>query len=145
MSADFMPFTISLKERERCYYFNYEVVSYLPQKKMKIRLQQFIICPLQSTAGHKTLQLVAISLELRLLASRYCQVSCANHHSTWPEGDLHYVHETRSPLQNSFNPTVVSSTADVTSPLSLQSANTVCYVGDFSSLANQLLSNSIPQ
>jgi hypothetical protein len=38
--------------------------------------------------------------------------------------------ETRSPLQNSFTPTVVGSTADMASPLPLQSANTVCYVGD---------------
>jgi hypothetical protein len=42
--------------------------------------------------------------------------------------------ETQSPLQNSFTPAVVGSTADMASPLPLQRANTVCYVGDFSSL-----------
>jgi hypothetical protein len=36
----------------------------------------------------------------------------------------------QSPLQNSFTPTVVGSTADIASPLPLQRANTVCYVGD---------------
>jgi hypothetical protein len=49
-----------------------------------------IVSPLQSTAGHRPLQLLAISLDLRLLASSSCQPSCANHHSTWPEGVLHY-------------------------------------------------------
>jgi hypothetical protein len=47
--------------------------------------------PQQSTAGHRPLQFLAISLDLRLLAFSYCQPSCANRHSTWPEGVLHYV------------------------------------------------------
>jgi hypothetical protein len=38
--------------------------------------------------------------------------------------------ETRSPLQNLFSPAVVGLTADLTSPLPLQHAYTVCYVGD---------------
>jgi hypothetical protein len=42
--------------------------------------------------GHRPLQLLAISLELRLLASSSCQPSCANRHSTWLEGVLHYVY-----------------------------------------------------
>jgi hypothetical protein len=41
--------------------------------------------------------------------------------------------ETRSPLQNSFTPAVVSSTADMASPRPFQHANRVCYVGDFNS------------
>jgi hypothetical protein len=38
--------------------------------------------------------------------------------------------ETRCPLQNSFSPAVVGSTANMASPLPLQHANTVYYVGD---------------
>jgi hypothetical protein len=53
--------------------------------------------------------------------------------------------ETRSPLQNSFTPSVVGSAADMASPLPLQHANTVCYDGDFSSLPNHLVSDSILQ
>jgi hypothetical protein len=53
--------------------------------------------------------------------------------------------ETRSPLQYSFTSTVVGSTADMASPLPLQRANTVCYVGNFSSLPYYLVSDSIPQ
>jgi hypothetical protein len=53
--------------------------------------------------------------------------------------------ETRSPLQNSFTPVVVGSTADMASPLPLHYANTVSYVGKFSSLSNHLVSDSIPQ
>jgi hypothetical protein len=51
--------------------------------------------------------------------------------------------ETQSPLQNSFTPAVVGSTADMASPLTLQHANTVCYVGDFSSLPNHLITDFI--
>jgi hypothetical protein len=54
--------------------------------------------------------------------------------STWPE--------TRAPLRNLFTPMVVGSPA---SPLPLQRANTVCYVGDFSSLPDHFVSDSIPQ
>jgi hypothetical protein len=39
--------------------------------------------------------------------------------------------ETRSPVQNSFAPAVVGSTADMASPLPLLHANTVFYVSDF--------------
>jgi hypothetical protein len=52
--------------------------------------------------------------------------------------------ETLSPLQSLF-PTVVGSTADMASPLPLQHANTVCYVGDFSTLPDNLVSDTIPQ
>jgi hypothetical protein len=45
---------------------------------------------------------------------------------------LHYIYLTRSPLQNSFTPAVVGSTADMGNQLLLQRANTVCYIGDFS-------------
>jgi hypothetical protein len=37
----------------------------------------------QSTAGHTPLQLLAISHDLRQLASSSCQPSCANRHSTF--------------------------------------------------------------
>jgi hypothetical protein len=87
-----------------------------------------IINPLQSTAGQKLLQLLVISLNLRLLASSSCQPPCANRLSTI--GVLHTFTETLSPLQNSFTPAVVGSTADMASPLPLWHANTVCYVGD---------------
>jgi protoheme ferro-lyase len=40
------------------------------------------------------------------------------------------------PLQNSFTPAV--STADMASPLPVQHANTVCYVGDFGFLSDHL-------
>jgi hypothetical protein len=53
--------------------------------------------------------------------------------------------KTRSPLQNSFTPAVIVSTADMASPLPHQHANTVCYVYDFSSLPEHLVSDSIPQ
>jgi hypothetical protein len=42
-----------------------------------------VISPLQYTAGHRPLQLLAISLDLGLLASSFCQPSCVNRHSTW--------------------------------------------------------------
>jgi hypothetical protein len=51
-----------------------------------------IISLLQSTAGHRPLQFLAISFSLWLLASRPCQPSCANIHSIWPEGVIHYVY-----------------------------------------------------
>jgi hypothetical protein len=51
-----------------------------------------IIRPLQSTARYRPLQILTISLDLRLLASSSCQPSCVNCHSTWPEGALHYVY-----------------------------------------------------
>jgi hypothetical protein len=51
-----------------------------------------IISPLQSAAGHRPLQSLAISLDPRLLGSSSCQPSCANHHSIWPEGVLNYVY-----------------------------------------------------
>jgi hypothetical protein len=69
-----------------------------------------IISLSQSTARRRSLQLLDISLDLRLLASRSCQSFCANRHSTWPEDVLHYVY--RDSLQSSFTPTVVRSTAD---------------------------------
>jgi hypothetical protein len=58
---------------------------------------------LQSTAG-LPLQILAISLYLRLLASSFCQPFCAIRHSTWPEGvlKLSTFPEMRSPLQNSL-------------------------------------------
>jgi hypothetical protein len=51
-----------------------------------------IISPLKSTAGYRSLQLHAVSLDLLRLASSSCQPSCANRHSTWPEGVPHYVY-----------------------------------------------------
>jgi hypothetical protein len=57
-----------------------------------------IITLLQSTAGHRPLQLLAISLDLRLLASSSSQPFCANRHSTWPVVVLHYVY--RDPVSN---------------------------------------------
>jgi hypothetical protein len=53
--------------------------------------------------------------------------------------------ETLSPLQSSFTPTVAGSTADMASPLQLQRANTMSHVGDFSSLPDHLVSDSISQ
>jgi hypothetical protein len=51
-----------------------------------------IISPLQFATGYRPLQLLAISLDPRLLASRSCQPSYVNRHSTWPESVLHYVY-----------------------------------------------------
>jgi hypothetical protein len=117
------------------------LVSGIKQMQLSLSLKIIIIiCPLQSTAGHRPLQFLAISLDLRLIASSSCQPFCANRHSTWPEGVLHYV--CRSLLQNSFTPAVIGSTSDMASPLPLQHANMVCYFGDFSSL---LVSDSYPQ
>nr|XP_032523152.1 uncharacterized protein LOC116774514 [Danaus plexippus plexippus] len=53
--------------------------------------------------------------------------------------------ETRSPLKNSFTPTVVSSAANMVSSLPLQLANPVGYVDDYGSLPNHLISDAIPQ
>jgi hypothetical protein len=47
-------------------------------------------------------------------------------------------------LQNSFTPTVVGSTADMASPLPLQHANTMRYVGNFSSQIWALLITKSP-
>jgi hypothetical protein len=101
-----------------------------------------ISSPLQSTGGHTSLQLLAISLDLRLLESSSRQPLCVNRHSTWRS---FYTTFTRFPLQSSFTPAVVGSTADMASPLPLQHGNTVCYVGDFSSLPDHVVSDSIPQ
>jgi hypothetical protein len=92
-----------------------------------------IISLLHSTAGHRPLQFLAISLDprLRIYASSSCQPFCANRHSTWPEGVLHYVYRDAVSTPELVYPTVVGSTADMASPLPLQYANTVCYVGDF--------------
>jgi hypothetical protein len=86
-----------------------------------------------------------ISLDLRLLASSSCQPSCANRHSTWPEGVLHYVYLDAVSTPEIVYPAVIGSTADMASPLPLQHGITVCYVGDFSSLPDHLVSDSIPQ
>jgi hypothetical protein len=61
-------------------------------RKREVLLFIIIISPLQSTDGHRLLQLLNISLDLRLLASTSCQPSCANRHSTWPESVVHYVY-----------------------------------------------------
>jgi hypothetical protein len=53
-----------------------------------------IINQLQSTDGHWPLQLLAISLDLGLLASNSYQPSCANLPLNWPEGILHYIFST---------------------------------------------------
>jgi hypothetical protein len=55
------------------------------------------------------------------------------------------VTKTQSSLQNSFTPAIVGSTNDKASPLPLQHAKTVCYVDDFSSLQDHLVSYSSPQ
>jgi hypothetical protein len=59
---------------------------------ISLSLYIIIISLLQSTAGHRPLQCLAISLDLRLFASSSCQPSCANRRSTWPEDVLHYVY-----------------------------------------------------
>jgi hypothetical protein len=70
----------------------------LPHKVMYIYLLTYLKTIIIShyssatTAGHRPLQLLAFSLDLRLLASSYCQPFCTNHHSIWPEGFLHYVY-----------------------------------------------------
>jgi hypothetical protein len=53
--------------------------------------------------------------------------------------------QTRSVIGKTFTPAVVGSTINMASPLPLQHANTVYYVGDFSSLPDYLVSESIPQ
>jgi hypothetical protein len=62
-------------------------------------------------------------------------------------GVLHYVYlDAGLHSLNTFTPAaVVGSTAEMASPLPLQHANTVCYVSDFSSLPDHLVSNSISQ
>jgi hypothetical protein len=52
-----------------------------------------MISLLQSVAGHRPLQFLAISLDPRLLAPNSCQPCCPNRHSTWPEDVLHYVYQ----------------------------------------------------
>jgi hypothetical protein len=53
------------------------------------QLRIIIISLLQSTAGHRPLQYLAISLDLRLLASSSRQPFCVNRHSTCVS---HYVY-----------------------------------------------------
>jgi hypothetical protein len=93
-----------------------------------------IISPLQSpTSRH-----FARSSATRILL---CQPSCANRHSTWPEGILNYVYRdgVSTPELDYSRP------VDMASPLSLQRANTVCYVDDFSFLPDHFVLDSIPQ
>jgi hypothetical protein len=78
-----------------------------------------IIIPPQSTAGHR-LEMFDISLNLRLLA-----YAVSTSELVYPNGSR--------------------STAVIASPLPLQRANTVCYVGNSSSLSDHLVSDSIPQ
>jgi hypothetical protein len=79
-----------------------------------------------STSGHRPLQFFAILLDPRF-ASSFRQPSCANRHSIWPEGVLHYVYRDAVSTLELFTPAVVGSTADTASPMLLQHANTVCY------------------
>jgi hypothetical protein len=71
-----------LLTKQNLTYYNFE------EKKRTI----IIISPSQATDRHRPLQLLAISLDLRLLASSSRQPSCANRHSIWPEGVLHDVY-----------------------------------------------------
>jgi hypothetical protein len=86
-----------------------------------------------TTAHCWPLQLLALSLDLRLLASCRSssrQPSCVKYHSTWPEGVLHYVYRDAVSTPELVYPAVVGSTADMASLLPRQHANTVCYIGD---------------
>jgi hypothetical protein len=96
-----------------------------------------IISPPQSTAGHRPLQSLAISLDLQLLASSSRRPSCVNCHytSTWPEGVVYYVYRVAVSTPELVYPS--GSTADIASPLPLQHGNTMCYIGDLSSLPDQ--------
>jgi hypothetical protein len=88
------------------------------------------------------IQLLSISLDLRLLEYSSRQPPCVNPHATWHRvTSFTTFTETRSPLQISFTPAVVGSTADMASPLPLEHANMVYYVGDFSSLPDHLVSD----
>jgi hypothetical protein len=130
------PFTTSMEERERSatllFCPGYEITHYMNLSYDEKRVVPtplsgiiiiIIIRPLQ-TAGHRPLQYLAISLDLRL-ASSSCQPPCANRHSTWPEGVLLYVYRDAVSTPDSFTPAVVGSTADMASPPLLQHANTV--------------------
>jgi hypothetical protein len=69
---------------------------------------EIIISLLQSTAGHRPLQCLAISLDLRLLAS----ISSRPAQIVTPPGlraSYTTFTETRSPLQKSFTPAVIGS------------------------------------
>jgi hypothetical protein len=108
--------------------------------------ERFIISLPQFTARHRPLQSLAISLDLRY--SHPAPASSPAQIVTPPGLMASYTTFTRSPLQNSFTPVVIGSTADMDSPLPLQHANTVKYgvlCGDFSSLPDHLVSNSTPQ
>jgi hypothetical protein len=110
-----------------------------------IGLQFIIISPLQSTAGYGLSDYSPFrsifGCSHPALANRPAQIV------TPPGLRASYTAfiETWSPFQNSVTPTVIGSTADMASPLPLQRANTVCYVGDFSFLPDHLVSDSIPQ
>jgi hypothetical protein len=94
---------------------------------------------------HRSFQLLTISLDLRLLAS----ISCSRPAQIVTPPGLWAPYtsftETRSPLQKSFTPAVAGSMVNMASPLPLQPANTVYYVGDFSSLPDHLVLHLIPQ
>jgi hypothetical protein len=77
-----------------------------PCKKGRRNCFIIIISPLKSTADNRSLQLLAISLDLRLLAS-----ILRESYTT--------LTETRSQLQNSFAPAVVGSMADTVSHFSM--------------------------
>jgi hypothetical protein len=51
-----------------------------------------IIRPLPSTARHWTSPIVRHLARSSALTSSSSQTSCANRHSTWPEGVLHYIY-----------------------------------------------------
>jgi hypothetical protein len=114
----------------------------------------------QSTAGHRPLQSLAISLDLLLLTSSSCQPSSANRYSTWSEGILHYVYLDAVSTPDIVYPSgyrfygcydqplaisTTSATTHIPNISKLQHTNRVCYVGDFSSLPDHLVSESIPQ
>jgi hypothetical protein len=73
-----------------------------------------IISPPLLTAEHK---LLPISLDFRQRTSSFHQPSCANRHSTWPEGVLHCVYCDAVSTPELFSSMVVGSTTDMTSPL----------------------------
>jgi hypothetical protein len=132
-------------KKNSCFILNSFVIAELA-RLWKFLGSVIIISLPQSTAGHRPLQCLAQCRSIFGYShpapdSRPVQIV------TPPGLRASYTKftETRSPIQNSFTPVVNGSTADITSLLPLQHGNTVCYVGDFSSLPDHLLSDSIPQ
>jgi hypothetical protein len=130
-------------------FFNSVLLHYRQALKIEFFFPMYreFLCSTSSSSSAHYSSLLTISRHLaqssatriQLLPVVLCKSSL---HLAWGRPTLRLP---RRGLHSRTRLSVVGSTADMTSQLPLQHANTVCFVGDFSSLQDHLGSDSIPQ